>query len=458
MGTVPGESSLGEKVVKNYVVPFLASNTARVGIFISFFCLWGFSAYGISQMGMGLDPKYLAEKGTQAYYFYDVRGAYFGFFPSEISAYENDWHDPAIQKAYLETYDKVLAVTNNFKGSEMWLDNFLEWASDDCVVGPPLVQKCGRETFPPCAVNSDGFFDAGKEEFYTCLNHWNVETLVTSSPGFYELSNGGKGNDKIVAPTQYCQITFFSENMFSEDTDNFVNMIDAVRDIMETAKDEDSIDLFPSGDIFSFWEQYRNLYRHLINNLAIATMCTFAIGTIAIMVATVKNCSTLGWSTLGLYFLKAMQGSAIMTFAIASTIYTLLGFMGLAGIRMSAIPALTVIACMGICVDLTALITLFFCQNTGNRDERIKDALEKVFVPTLDSMTSTIVGCMALGFSVVHMFVLYFFVMYVMVAIIGTLNGLILLPVLLTMFGPTAMETGRSNPLGKKRSLSAQGL
>ena len=136
--------------------------------------------------------------------------------------------------------------------------------------------------------------------------------------------------------------------------------------------------------------------------------------------------------------LKAMQGSAIMTLAIASTIFSLLGFMGLAGIQLSAIPALTVIACMGICVDLTALVTLFFCSSPGTRDQRITAALECVFIPTLDSMCSTIVGCMALAFSQIPLFVMYFFVMYVLVAVIGTLNGLVLLPVMLTIFGPTS--------------------
>ena len=71
-------------------------------------------------------------------------------------------------------------------------------------------------------------------------------------------------------------------------------------------------------------------------------------------------------------------------------------------ISMSAIPALTVIACMGICIDLTALVTLFFCAGKGTHDERIANALKCVFIPTLDSMMSTIVGCFALAFSVIE--------------------------------------------------------
>ena len=125
-----------------------------------------------------------------------------------------------------------------------------------------------------------------------------------------------------------------------------------------------------------------------------------------------------------------------MTIAIASTMTWVLGFMGYMNITMSAIPALTVIACMGICIDLTALVTLFFCAGKGSHDERIANALKCVFIPTLDSMMSTIVGCFALAFSVIELFVMYFFAMYVCVAVAGAMNGLILLPTLLYFIGP----------------------
>jgi len=55
-------------------------------------------------------------------------------------------------------------------------------------------------------------------------------------------------------------------------------------------------------------------------------------------------------------------------------------------------------------------------------------------------MMSTIVGCLALAFSVIELFVLYFFVMYVVVALSGALHGLVLLPTLLYFVGPYASD------------------
>ena len=87
--------------------------------------------------------------------------------------------------------------------------------------------------------------------------------------------------------------------------------------------------------------------------------------------------------------------------------------------------------------DLTALLTLFFCSSSGSHDDRIQNALVAVFVPTVDSMLSTIFGCVALAFSDISLYVKFFFWMYFAVAVLGCLNGLLLLPVLLAWAGPS---------------------
>jgi len=225
----------------------------------------------------------------------------------------------------------------------------------------------------------------------------------------------------------------YSEKLWT--TMDFVHLIDDMRAVLGDIESEYGLRLFPQGTVFEYWEQYRNLWNFLIQNLLIALSCTFVIGTIAIFIAMANSG---GNGTKLSYLLKSMQGSFVMTIAIASTMTWVLGFMGYMEISMSAIPALTVIACMGICIDLTALVTLFFCAGRGTHDERIANALKCVFIPTLDSMMSTIVGCFALAFSVIELFVLYFFAMYVCVAMAGALNGLVLLPTLLYFIGPYA--------------------
>lgn len=228
---------------------------------------------------------------------------------------------------------------------------------------------------------------------------------------------------------RFVEFPLYSQKMWK--TDDFVDMIDATRKVI----DDSTLNLFPLGISFTFWEQYRNLKSLLIQNVGVAVVCTFTIGSVSIYIATINKNAPVHEKLL-----KSAHGSIIMCIAMVSTMLSLMGFMGLADIWLSAIPALTVIAAMGICVDLTALLTLFFCVSSGTRDERIKKALVTVFVPTVDSMLSTIFGCVALAGSDVSLYVKFFFWMYFSVAVLGCLNGLLLLPVLLAWLGPSDFE------------------
>ena len=434
------ESSVVEEdkdFVRDSIVPFLCKPVIRVAIIFIFAGALVASVLGLNTIKQGLNLKQVTEKGTQVYDFIDTRYAYFAFYPASIVAKNVDFSDPSTQRAYLDGMEKILEGQYSSYRVDTWLLQFLNWCDptvcDVTVDQNPLVTKCGSSFH--CTTNSEGLFDGTTEDFMKCLNHWNKQTTVTSSPNFYPLSNNGMGNDDILDPIEYCEYPFYTQDLW--ETEDYVNMIDNIRSTIDEIKKDTGMELYPSGYQFEYWEQYRNLYSNLRFSLCVAIACTFAIGTLSIFIATTgtRACSISSSQLIGQIF-QSMHGSLIMTISIISTMIMLLGFMGFAEIQMSAIPAVTVIACIGICVDLTALVTLFFCQATGTQDERVADALSCVLIPTLDSMTSTIVGCLAMGFSVIELYVLYFFAMYVAVAVIGTLNGLVLLPVLLAWFGP----------------------
>lgn len=436
-----------ETFVERTVVPILSNNIVRIFVVAVFAGLLAVCAVGIGKIKMGLNLKQIAKKGTQEYEFIDTRYEYFAFYPSQISAYETDFSEPSVQAAYLDAIQRVYEIQPySEKRVDSWMRQFLDWADSSVCQTGSLTSACGHEMTPPCAVNSNGYFDAGSVDFKRCLNAWNGANTVTSSPRFFSLTNEGGTGYEILTPIEYCEVPFYTQELW--ETEDYVNIIDDMRALFDEVEKESDLKLFPTGYLFAYWEQYRNLWRHLTNNLIIAIACTFVIGTIAIFVATsTSQIGSISAQQTVVRIVKAMHGSGIMIISMISTMVMLLGFMGYAKIKMSAIPALTVIACIGICVDLQALVTLFFCQGTGDRNERIKFALSCVFVPTLDSMSSTIVGCLALGFSVIEIYVWYFFAMYVAVALIGTLNGLVLLPVLLAWVGPTeASVTGGRSP------------
>lgn len=63
--------------------------------------------------------------------------------------------------------------------------------------------------------------------------------------------------------------------------------------------------------------------------------------------------------------------------------------------------------------------------------------IDRVFVPVIHGALSTLLGILMLGFSEFEFVQKYFFVVMSALIIIGLINGLVLLPVLLSLIGPS---------------------
>jgi hypothetical protein len=131
--------------------------------------------------------------------------------------------------------------------------------------------------------------------------------------------------------------------------------------------------------------------------------------------------------------------SAIIVVGIlALTVVELFGFMGFIGIKMSAVPAIVLIITVGIEVEFTVHISMAFLTSIGSRNRRIKLALEHVLSPVTHGAISTLLGIIMLIGSEFDFIIKYFFGALSMLVVFGMLNGMVLLPVLLSIIGPHA--------------------
>merc|ERR1712039_312562 len=87
----------------------------------------------------------------------------------------------------------------------------------------------------------------------------------------------------------------------------------------------------------------------------------------------------------------------------------------------------------------------------GNREEKVLDMLSTMGASILTGAVSTFLGTAALAFSSSKLF-FTIFVAFVGMVLLGTAHGLILLPVLLSMFGP---EDEQSTRVGEEEEDSA---
>ena len=138
--------------------------------------------------------------------------------------------------------------------------------------------------------------------------------------------------------------------------------------------------------------------------------------------------------------------------------------MTLWGINLDGVALINLIMCIGFSVDFSAHICYHYMtaeaeENDGSLDlqpsTRIRASLHALGLPIVQGASSTILGVLGLAFAPCYLFVT-FFKMIFLVILLGALHGLILLPVLLSIFGPgqcCGISTSKSP--GKSRKLQS---
>ena len=238
-------------------------------------------------------------------------------------------------------------------------------------------------------------------------------------------------------PILYAEQLFFAEGL--SETSDFENLINDVRGILESYED-DGIESYPNGAPFLFWEQYINLRR----NVGLA--CGLIL--VACFVATT-------------FFLMDLWSAVLLVFMLALIATEVFGVTGFLEIKFSSIPAIMIIACVGVAVEFTAPLTFYFLKASPEpgekelsflciklpsfiahwlvtRNERMHKALEHRFTPVFNGSITTFLGIIMLAFAELLFIRLYFFAILITIVLLGMLNGLILLPVLLSLVGPPA--------------------
>ena len=199
-------------------------------------------------------------------------------------------------------------------------------------------------------------------------------------------------------------------------------------------------DSYPYGAPFLFWEQYINLRRY------VGIACGLIL--VACFIATS-------------FFLMDLWSATILVCMLAIISAEVFGVTGFLDIKFSSVPAIMIIASVGVSVEFTAPLTFYFLKATADpgdkelsvlgfqfpnilakwlvtRNERMHKALENRFTPIFNGSVTTFLGIIMLAFAELPFIRQYFFAVLLSIVLLGALNGLVLLPVILSLFGPPA--------------------
>ncbi|XP_040101128.1 protein patched homolog 1 isoform X2 [Oryx dammah] len=448
-------SSFAEK----HYAPFLLKPKAKVVVIFLFLGLLGVSLYGTTRVRDGLDLTDIVPRETREYDFIAAQFKYFSFYNMYIVTQKADY--PNIQHLLYGLHKsfsnvKYVMLEENKQLPKMWLHYFRDWlqglqdafdsdwetgkimpnnyknGSDDGVLAYKLLVQTGSRDKPidisqltkRRLVDADGIINPSA--FYIYLTAW-----VSNDPVAYAASQANIRphrpewvHDKAdympetrlripaAEPIEYAQFPFYLNGL--RDTSDFVEAIEKVRTICNNYTSL-GLSSYPNGYPFLFWEQYIGLRHWLLLSISVVLACTFLV--------------------CAVFLLNPWTAGIIVTVLALMTV-ELFGMMGLIGIKLSAVPVVILIASVGIGVEFTVHVALAFLTAIGDKNRRAVLALEHMFAPVLDGAVSTLLGVLMLAGSEFDFIVRYFFAVLAILTILGVLNGLVLLPVLLSFFGP----------------------
>uniref|UniRef100_A0A8C1J680 Patched 1 n=1 Tax=Cyprinus carpio TaxID=7962 RepID=A0A8C1J680_CYPCA len=444
---------------EKHYAPFLLQPTTKVVVILLFLALLGISLYGTTRVRDGLELTDIVPRDTGEYDFIRAQFRYFSFYNMYVVTQKADYAQ--IQPQLYELHQRFRTVKyvlreDNGQLPHMWLHYFRDWlqglqeafdkdwqtgritqgnyrnGSDDGILAYKLLVQTGHREKPvnmnlltrQRLVSADGIINPNA--FYIYLTAW-----VSNDPVAYAASQASirphppewlhdrtdsipvsRLNIPAAEPIEYAQFPFYLNGL--RETPQFVEAIKSVRSICSNYSHQ-GLPSYPNGYPFLFWEQYVGLRHWLLLSISVVLACTFLV------------CAV---------FLLNPWTAGIIVLVLSLMTVELFGMMGLIGIKLSAVPVVILIASVGIGVEFTVHVALAFLTAIGDRNKRAILALEHMFAPVLDGAFSTLLGVLMLAGSEFDFIVRYFFAVLAILTVLGVLNGLVLLPVLLSYFGP----------------------
>jgi len=424
---------------------------------VAFLALTAAGAYGASMLRNGLDLTEVVPRDTGVHRFLKARSEHFGFYRAYAVTGGNVEY-PASQKLladYAEAFVRVPAVVKDDNGGlpdQFWLSLFRAWlvrlqeafdeakandrydvdawhanASDDAVLAFKLMVQTGHVDHPVemSFLETNRLVDAhgviNQNAFYNYLTAWYSADAMAYSYSEAELRPKPKEWIHVreemdlrvpkSQPVAYAQIPFYVDNVAG--TDEVVAAVEAVRRICREFEVK-GLPNFPRGVPFTFWEQYVTLRFWL--GAALAAMLTAAFLVLAVNFA-------------------SLHAAALGVFVLLSSTLQQAGLMGMMGVKLSAIPAVVLVASAGLTLAYLTPVLVGFATSVGQKDNRVQLAVAHLGKPVLAGALGLLLSLSALAFSEFDFVFRHFFASLASCVVLALFNGLIFTPVLLSSLG-----------------------
>ena len=231
----------------------------------------------------------------------------------------------------------------------------------------------------------------------------------------FGFGEGGSGSEleAYQVKLQYVKLTKEFRGEVLDDAEKQVEAMDATREMVASWTDLQPA--FPYSAQFITIEGFKIIGAELYRNVGLALAC---VGVIVLM--TVGNVVT----------------ALLITLNVAACIVEILGAMYALGIVIDSVSVINIVLAVGLSIDYSAHVGHCFMVKGGDsRVARATEALADIGSSVLNGALSTFLAVAVLLFSTSYVFKTLA-TQFALTVVLGVIHGLVLLPVLLSLFGP----------------------
>merc|ERR1712110_975652 len=139
---------------------------------------------------------------------------------------------------------------------------------------------------------------------------------------------------------------------------------------------------------------------------------------------------------------------------VITTLVDIVGFLHFWGITIDILSAVNIVLAIGLCVDYAVHIAHAFLMSQGSRQERATSAVKLIGAAVINGGTTTFLALLFCGLSSSHVYQTFFKV-FSLTVVFGLFHGLVLLPVVLSLLGPSSPSEPSDSESVNTHSVSA---
>jgi hypothetical protein len=427
--------------MENYYGPFLMRDPVRIAVPIIFAAFFGIQLYqGLTNIEIGIRNTDIMMSGTHQHELYEIMETEFYLYPVDMTTSSVNLANPEVQADLLMTAKNIAASP--------WIEAVTTgaaniWVSSVVAAVPQSRRVIVNRTLTGVPAGCDGsaafptrasYETASAEDFYPAFASYLGGTGALSAGAFVCKNTStnlvvpcfdvipayatGGAQDVIIVGVKSA-FYFKNQKDSLSITDSLVDVRERV-DICNTVKDQHWT--FAHGYTYKFWEQYIHSWDDLVTVVGYAILAVLGVT---------------------LIFQFSLRSSLLIAIIVLMVVIELLGYIPEHGdLKLNAFSIVNLAIAVGMAIEFTAHIVHQFLATEGdNKKDRVIKALTFMGEPMILGSVSSMISCAFLAASDTNFIVQYYFAMFFVLIVIATINGLVLLPVMLSFVGDSALIT-----------------